>query len=238
MKSLRQFIKESSQDEINFHPKNRMELLDTIAKLWKQAGNRADYNSIDTSEITDMSEIFSARVWYYEMGMRTVCKKFNSDISKWDTSKVTTMYRMFDGAISFDRDISDWNVSNVENFSAMFCDARSFNKDLNKWDTSAAKDMSHMFQLTDRFNGHIEKWDVSGVENMTAMFGGAISFNRDISGWDTRSLKKVTGMFFQAKSFNQDISGWNTSKFEEDLDGEDVFVESGLSKFPEKQFKS
>ena len=40
----------------------------------------------------------------------------NGDLSRWDTSNVTTMYRMF-------------------------CDARAFNGDLSRWDTSKVTDM-------------------------------------------------------------------------------------------------
>jgi surface protein len=44
---------------------------------------------------------------------------FNGNISKWDVSNVTVMYKMFCMA-NFNGNISKWNVSNVINMSYMF----------------------------------------------------------------------------------------------------------------------
>ena len=38
---------------------------------------------------------------------------FNSDISFWDTSNVTSMYCMFAGASAFNQDIGSWDTSSV-----------------------------------------------------------------------------------------------------------------------------
>jgi surface protein len=38
---------------------------------------------------------------------------FNQDIGGWDTSNVTLMYGIFDGAAAFNQDISGWDTSNV-----------------------------------------------------------------------------------------------------------------------------
>ena len=48
---------------------------------------------------------------------------FNSDISQWDTSKVTNMDRMFSYATLFNSDISQWDTSNVTNMRYMFYNA-------------------------------------------------------------------------------------------------------------------
>ena len=46
--------------------------------------------------------------------------KFNNDISTWDVSRVTNMFRMFAYASSFTGDISRWDVSRVTNMCFMF----------------------------------------------------------------------------------------------------------------------
>ena len=45
---------------------------------------------------------------------------FNSDISSWDVSSVTSMHRMLKNATSFNQDISSWDISNVTDMMEMF----------------------------------------------------------------------------------------------------------------------
>jgi len=51
-----------------------------------------------------------------------------------DTSSVTDMANMFNGATSFAQDIRNWNVDNVVNFNAMFNGATAM---ISKFNTSA-----------------------------------------------------------------------------------------------------
>jgi surface protein len=100
----------------------------------------ADVTHVDTSQITDMSDLFA----YAPSG-------FNQDISGWDVSNVTNMARMFGareinhgqpdgGATAFNQDISGWDVSNVTNMYRMFYWVRSFNQDLSRWNVSKVVD--------------------------------------------------------------------------------------------------
>ena len=88
-------------------PKNKNELKKIIEETIKEQGPRCDLNFIDTSLITDMSELFKDSI-------------FNGDISKWNVSKVRDMYGMFFWAESFNQPIENWNVSKVKNMRAMF----------------------------------------------------------------------------------------------------------------------
>ena len=93
-------------DKTAVQPKNKVELKKIIEETIKEQGNKCDLNFIDTSKITDMSELF------YNT-------KFNGDISKWDVSSVENMENMFCKS-DFNGDISKWDVSNVENMDGMF----------------------------------------------------------------------------------------------------------------------
>jgi len=42
------------------------------------------------------------------------------NLSKWDVSRVTTMYSLFEDADDFDEDLSSWDVSKVTNMANMF----------------------------------------------------------------------------------------------------------------------
>ena len=89
-------------------------------------------------------------------------------ISKWNTSMVTNMKKLFESKSNFNDDISKWNVSNVTN-------------------------MGFMFRGTP-FDGDISGWDVSSVTNMSSMFRNS-PFNGDISRWSIQSNSDTHGIF-------------------------------------------
>ena len=109
--------------------------------------------------------------------------EFNSDISFWDTSNVTNMYRMFYGAVNFDQDISNWDMSNVVDMVKMFQDAESFNQDISNWNVSSLRDMYATFSGALAFNQPLGSWDVSNVIGMDNIFNGASTFNQDLTNW-------------------------------------------------------
>ena len=115
MKSLTTYITEKikiSSDDLdrsyNYFPQTKGELYDIIYQLLEERGNDGDFNDIDVSKITDMSELFE--------GM----KDFNGDISKWNVSNVKYMERMFRGCRSFNQDISNWLLNNDTFTKQMF----------------------------------------------------------------------------------------------------------------------
>ena len=93
MKEIVKFIKEglkiisnnnvNEKPKYNYHPKTKKELKKLINQLIEERGNEGDFNDIDTSKITDMSELFNG------------IDKFNGNISNWDVSNVTDMKYMF-----------------------------------------------------------------------------------------------------------------------------------------------
>ena len=64
---------------------------------------------------------------------------FNSDLSKWSTSKVTDLASTFMYTKLFTSDLSKWDVSKVEDMTATFSDTTKFNSDLSKWSIKATK---------------------------------------------------------------------------------------------------
>ena len=145
MKSLTTYItekmihtKDNSKQVYDYHPETNEELKDIIEKLVDEQSMEdiINLNSIDTSKITDMSDLFE--------DMEGLIK---IDMSGWDVSKVEDMGSMFKGCINLEKiiGIEDWDVSNVTNMLQMFYDCELFNQDISKWDVSKVTNTSCMF---------------------------------------------------------------------------------------------
>ena len=136
MKSLQNYITEkilinkNSKIAYNYYPKTKDELEYIINKRIKSEGNECDLNDIDTSNITDMSNLFAY-------------SHFNGDISRWNVSNVTTMEYMF-FCSKFNGDISNWNVSNVKDMKYMF-EFSIFNNDISNWDVYNVTNKTEIF---------------------------------------------------------------------------------------------
>ena len=65
---------------------------------------------------------------------------FNGDLSRWNVSRVTDMFRVFSGAKAFTgAGIGCWDVSSVTTMQGMFSGATSFNRQLGgAWSGSTA----------------------------------------------------------------------------------------------------
>lgn len=133
-------------------------------------------------------------------------------VSRWDTSRVNTMFAMFRDAHDFNVPLENWNTSNVENMSEMFNHAVSFNQPIGSWNTSNVTNMRAMFKRAVSFNQSIGGWNTSKVTNMSSTFYEAVQFNKPLQNWDTSNVTTMQNMFFYATAFNQSLSNWNTKK--------------------------
>ena len=195
MKHLNQFITEyivkkkldnpiDSEDHYEYFPKTKEELIENIKELIKQ--DIYDFNCIDTSEITDMSDLFN------DIQVR---KNFN--VSKWNVSNVKYINGIFNGCKYFDCDLSKWDVSNVKNMLGTFSRCENLNCDLSNWDVSNILDMTKMFYNCTSFEGvGIEKWDVSSAKYIDQLFFNCNSLkNNKLKLWNTINVKDAYKVF-------------------------------------------
>ena len=91
------------------------------------------------------------------------------DVTDWDTSSVTNMSFMFEGASNFNQDISGWDTSLVEDMNSMFYGASSFNQDIGGWDISSVIDLGEIFDKsgmsTANFDATLIGWAAQDVQN-------------------------------------------------------------------------
>ncbi|TEY00734.1 BspA family leucine-rich repeat surface protein [Campylobacter sp. US33a] len=201
-------------------PKTKKELIVLVDS------NSINLGDIDTSNITDMSELFlnSTRTDFSGIenwdvsnvfSMRAMfygAENFNQDISKWNVGKVFDMAGMFKGCIEFNQDISKWNTSNVFDMDSMFENAKSFNQDLSGWNINKVRHKENIFKncIIKRNNEvKIKKYIPEDKEELLALITNEDINLKDI---DTSLITDMSGLFLD--STRKDFSGiesWNTS---------------------------
>lgn len=136
---------------------------------------------------------------------------FDSDIAGWDTGRVTDMSRMFDNAVAFDQPLGTWDTGAVTAMDGMFGGAVGFDQPIGAWNTAHVTDMSDLFAGAGAFNQPLAGWNTGSVTSTRDMFNGAFAFDQPLGAWDTGRDTDMSGMFADATSFDQPIASWNTA---------------------------
>lgn len=194
-----------------------------------------DLSGWDTSEITDMANMFSdcsslTSLIFPSSGLDTssvtqTVSMFNNctslpslDLSNWDVSNLVYMSGMFSGCTSLTSiDLSGWVTSNVVEMSSVFSDCTSLASiNLSGWDISNTTTMTSMFykctSLTSDGLSDISNWNTSNVSDTRWMFEDCSSLvSLDLSNWDTSNIRQMSDMFYGCSSLTSlDLSNWNT----------------------------
>ena len=73
-------------------------------------------------------------------------RKFNVDLSNWNTSNVRNLSHTFAKCAKFEgKGLDKWKTTNFVHTNNMFLDCKNFNCDLSKWKLKNILDMSGMF---------------------------------------------------------------------------------------------
>ena len=173
----------------------------------------ADISKMDTSEVTDMSNMFDMNV--------DICMIDNSlqeiiGISNFDTSNVIDMSNMFYYCYQLTSlDVSNFDISNVTNIAGMFCGCSGLTSlDVSHFNTANVTNMYNMFNACLSLTAlDVSNFDTSNVTNIAGMFCGCSELTTlDVSHFDTSNTADMSYMFaYCEKLTTLDVSNFNTS---------------------------
>lgn len=191
---------------------------------------KIDLTPFDSSKVTSTYDMFSNLYGTKEI-----------DFSKFNTSNVTNMGRMFYKNSTPKLNLSNFDTRNVIYMNAMFMEAwgieelnlSSFdtsnvwfmgnmfknthklkNLDVHHFNTQKVKHMQYMFYGSGATSLDLSHFDTSKVEDMSKMFAEMANITElDLSNFDTRNVKDMSRMFdHTAELRTLDLSNFNTSK--------------------------
>ena len=166
---------------------------------------RIDFSNFDTSNINNMSYMFSG------------CSSLISlDLSNFITSSVTDMNNMFSNCTNLESlNINNFNTSKVENMSRMFENCiRLTTLDLSNFDTSKVFSMTYMFcNCKSLISLTISNFNTIEVTDMSFMFAGCQSItDLDLRSFKTSNVIYMIKMFIDCFNLlSLDLSSFDTS---------------------------
>ncbi|EKP7340238.1 BspA family leucine-rich repeat surface protein [Listeria monocytogenes] len=189
--------------------------------FYKSAATSLDVSDFDTSNVTDMSNMFAYSV------------ATSLDVSNFDTSNVTNMASMFAYSATTSLDVSDFDTSNVTDMSNMFRNSAATSLDVSDFDTSNVTDMSNMFRESAATSLDVSSFDTSKVTNMLSMFAYSATTSLDVSNFDTSKVTSMSNMFRKSAETSLDLSNFDTSKV---TDMSYMFQESAVTSLDVSSF--
>lgn len=152
-----------------------------------------DISGWDVSNVTTFYQMFWSATAFTGIG----------NLSNWVLSTVVSVYMrdVFANASNFNSDLSGWNTSKVTNIRGLFIGATSFDSNLGSWDVSEITDFINVFANTaPKYS--VEDWDVSNATTMIAFMGAGystIDYDNTLIKWSALSLNSgITCSFSNA----------------------------------------
>lgn len=177
----------------------------------------------DTSQITNMSDMFSGCVNLYPTldltpGINNPSKGNNSAI--WNTGNVHDMGAIFAQCALFQcKGVNLWNTHSVQNTSAMFYGS-NVQTDIaltpgpnGIWDTGQVQHMDYMFFNSAIVGTGINLWNTQSVKTASYMFTNSL-FNQNLANWNIGSMTDMQNMLdntpMSPQNYSNTLIGWNS----------------------------
>ena len=189
-----------------------------------------DFNTFDTSNATSMRSIFNT----YNSQTTQVLEGHLKSIyfgDNFNTSNVTNMIAMFQGQINLEQvDLSKFDTSKVTTMYHMFNCTGLTTLDLSSFDTSNVTDMGLMFSnmknlLSINFG---ENFNTSQVTNMSNIFSNSSNLTElNLCTFDTSKVTDMSWMFSETTNLQKIFVSLNWITTQADTTG--MFSGSGTS---------
>lgn len=168
--------------------------------------------SITSATVIDEEIAPVSTAWWF--GNLSNCSSI--DVTKLDTSQVTSMSYMFYGLWALTSlDVSNFDTSQVTDMSWMFAFSAILpSLDVSHFDTAKVSNMSAMFENCASLSSlDVSGFDTSQVTDMSWMFASCSFDTVDVTNFDTSKVTDISGMFYYCSSLvSIDVSNFETSK--------------------------
>ena len=129
-------------------------------------GGSGDIDNWDTSNVTRFGFSFS--------GMFRYAYAFNQYIGSWDLSSCDRMDAMFEST-NYNQDLTGWNTSNVTSMYRMFRSNDSFNQNISSWDINQVTIFNDFLYQGDglstaNYDAILIGWDAQGAMSYSGTF--------------------------------------------------------------------
>ena len=174
-------------------------------------------DSWDTSSVTNMSGMFLCSSAVEKLNISNLNTKNvksmngmfsnlegsgfkNLDLSKWDTSSLTDIRRMFTlNYVTEKINVSNWNTSKIETMQDAFAGAHKLKeiKGIENWNTENVKTIYGMFSFSENLKSlNLSNWSTSNIENMNDVFFDSEGLTYlNIENWDTSKVESLDNIF-------------------------------------------
>ena len=161
-----------------------------VKEEMRRLGNDADLNHINTSKVTSFESLFDTL-------------DFCGDVSEWDVHNVRVFSNMFFACRKFDCDLSKWETESATNMTWMFGYCENFQgAGVEKFIVDKVFDFSQMFINCKRLTCKVDSWNPIKMKYADEMFKGCELFDCDLSRWNCELLEKGENMFLKTKIEN------------------------------------
>ena len=189
-----------------------------------------DLNGLDTSQVTDMADMFSQSNYLKDIKLNIDTSNVNNmtrmfyncyaltslDLSNFDTSKVTSMEAMFNGCESLTSiDVSNFDTSKVTNMSSMFSYCKGLTSlDVSNFDTSNVTDMGYMFdQCTSLTSIDLSGSETTKLTSIGSMFSECYKLKDLYINFDLKLISEYQrDIFLSCRSLTNVVGKFNNFK--------------------------